>query len=864
MKENENFEIIKKINKLEKLKIIKNNVSNYFFYTNEAFFPDFSLNKSEKLEYLLYAIELYDEKNNVFMENKLQLGIIIFGEKIKKELLKSHEFIDTSSKIKLSLKYLTKFQEIPQKIHKIIKITDAFLWSAINDDDLYFFQIYANNKLDSRGFFKNYVKTTSTNTQFLPLKFNFDKDYMTICLLNRKTAKFDVEKYEEIEKYIEELKDYYLYYNNLKKGLLDKKIMNKMNVDSRFLNMFKENPDKNSKLIIQNITNFRKHQIKNYQKILTEKLVNFKIQKKAKTLNDRKMELESHFLYQIQEDDYLLKVLALTHCIEDYIKIKVLNGKPKYTFTDEELSKNLCFISEYVVFPFDFNFMTQLFFLKNSFIQLIRDFIIAIKFKEKILKIMRKTKINVFDNENSFLEDDDLDYERNLKLDYSYCINEHFILKNIQTIEKLLNNNNFLINEKTILIKPDSFLKSKSFGNINLENIKINCNLLRKAITARKYDLEQNYERMEFLGDAIIKLLTSIQVFFENPEHMEGKLTSERIPLINNNFFTVTSIIFHLFKYFLFEKFRFIPPCYQLQDNNVIHDYHEPFLEQIIPCNFRSLPNKSLADLIESITAIIYLSNNKQLHCCQSFLYSIDILKKKSFSLKIYKNSIKLNSYDSFNCHFMLKKFKNLQNKINYSFKNPSLLIQAFTHISFRDVIHDTISQISSLNEYNHLLEDLKNIKIHEFSYERLEFLGDAVLDFYICENLFNENENENPGRLTTMKVSLVNNKTLALISLIYDFDEIVFLKKNYLNEDLINIKAKAKDYLENPKLFKNIDNESFKMLGDLFESFIGALFVDSEFDLAKISYILKEMIYDKLFKLLKSKDNEENNNNKI
>lgn len=81
-----------------------------------------------------------------------------------------------------------------------------------------------------------------------------------------------------------------------------------------------------------------------------------------------------------------------------------------------------------------------------------------------------------------------------------------------------------------------------------------------------------------------------------------------------------------------------------------------------------------------------------------------------------------------------------LEERIGYQFKNPSLLKQALTHSSFT-------------NEQK--INKAKN-------YERLEFLGDAVLELVSSEFLFKEHPNVPEGELTKMRASMVCEPSLA------------------------------------------------------------------------------------------------------
>ena len=133
-------------------------------------------------------------------------------------------------------------------------------------------------------------------------------------------------------------------------------------------------------------------------------------------------------------------------------------------------------------------------------------------------------------------------------------------------------------------------------------------------------------------------------------------------------------------------------------------------------------------------------------------------------------------------------KVDEFERKINYKFKNKSLVNLALTHSSFK-------------NKKN------KN-------YERLEFLGDRVLSLVISEHLFLKYPNENEGALSKRLSNLVSKKTLLEVA----------------NE--IGIKEMLKiDIFEkrNLKLKKNIS-----ILSDVCESLIGAIYLDSDLENAK------------------------------
>ena len=100
-----------------------------------------------------------------------------------------------------------------------------------------------------------------------------------------------------------------------------------------------------------------------------------------------------------------------------------------------------------------------------------------------------------------------------------------------------------------------------------------------------------------------------------------------------------------------------------------------------------------------------------------------------------------------------LKKF---QEKIGYKFKNEQLLKQALTHSSYANEKH------------------LKKLSDNE----RLEFLGDAVLELTSSEFLFTHYPNLTEGQLTKLRASIVCEPTLAVCTEEIQLGDFLFLGK--------------------------------------------------------------------------------------
>jgi len=103
-----------------------------------------------------------------------------------------------------------------------------------------------------------------------------------------------------------------------------------------------------------------------------------------------------------------------------------------------------------------------------------------------------------------------------------------------------------------------------------------------------------------------------------------------------------------------------------------------------------------------------------------------------------YSNPQVLSTIDSYN-------FDRFEQLIGYRFHQRAYLIQAFTHASY---------------SYNTITD----------CYQRLEFLGDAVLDYVITRYLYEHPKRHSPGELTDLRSALVNNNIFAYIAVKYDF----------------------------------------------------------------------------------------------
>ncbi|MGN9077771.1 ribonuclease III [Oliverpabstia intestinalis] len=155
-----------------------------------------------------------------------------------------------------------------------------------------------------------------------------------------------------------------------------------------------------------------------------------------------------------------------------------------------------------------------------------------------------------------------------------------------------------------------------------------------------------------------------------------------------------------------------------------------------------------------------------------------------------------------------MRELKELEKRIGYHFQNPELLEKALRHSSYA-------------NEHK-----MNRIECNE----RLEFLGDAVLELVSSEHLFAQFPQMPEGELTRLRASLVCEPTLAFCAREIELGSFLRLGKG---EEMTG--GRHRD----------------SVTSDALESVIGAVYLDGGFANAKefvLRYVLNDMEHKKLF----------------
>ena len=143
--------------------------------------------------------------------------------------------------------------------------------------------------------------------------------------------------------------------------------------------------------------------------------------------------------------------------------------------------------------------------------------------------------------------------------------------------------------------------------------------------------------------------------------------------------------------------------------------------------------------------------------------------------------------------------FNHFQKTLGYHFKNQNLLKEALTHKSAKKSTHN----------------------------ERLEFLGDAVLDLIIGEFLYKKFPSSPEGELSKMRASMVNEKAFAKIARYLGIGEYLFISHS---EE------------------QNHGRDKDSILSNAFEAIIGAIYLESGLEkVQKIVLKILEILYPKI-----------------
>ncbi|MCO5563621.1 hypothetical protein L7F22_017268 [Adiantum nelumboides] len=369
-----------------------------------------------------------------------------------------------------------------------------------------------------------------------------------------------------------------------------------------------------------------------------------------------------------------------------------------------------------------------------------------------------------------------------------------------------------------------------------------------EALTAASCQETFCYERAELLGDAYLKWVVSRWLFLKYPQKHEGQLTRMRQQNVSNMVLYEKALRKGLQAYIQADRFApcrwtapGVPPVYDedskdedlLLSRNVF-DLRKDKCKQELKdeskeglkdesseyevlgdsddepssgedgeiegdiSSYRVLSSKTLADVVEALIGVYYVeSGPKAATHLMDWIgipshYDMGEGTRARAGCTVPETVIRS------------IEFETLEVSLGYFFSERSLLVEAITHAS----------------------RPASGVPC----YQRLEFVGDAVLDHLITRHLFFTYTDLPPGRLTDLRAAAVNNENFARVAVKHGLHLHLRHGSSALETQIRDFVKDIKSELDKPGVnsFGLGDFKAPKVLGDIVESVAGAIFLDN------------------------------------
>ena len=385
---------------------------------------------------------------------------------------------------------------------------------------------------------------------------------------------------------------------------------------------------------------------------------------------------------------------------------------------------------------------------------------------------------------------------------------------------------------------------------------KIPSSFLTTATTAPVAGDPTNYERLETLGDAVLKFIVAVNLMASYPLWHEGYLTRRKDHAVANSRLAKEAVRRSIYRWIIRTRFspkKFKPlylsapeepvvnPADLLQETN-----DEPVVEGgKTRKEVEELSTKMLADVVESLIGAAYLHGGFDLgvSCTQLFglgleWHTLPECVEMALSRVEHTNEVST-------------QLNNVERMLGYTFQRKLLLVESLTHASY---------------QYDN----------RTVSYERMEFLGDALLDMIVADFLYKySGKTYSPHDIHIRKSAVVNTHFLAYMCLRSSLEvdasmprpgphgEIVMQPNTNTIRLFQCLQHSSPVILEDQKLtFRRYDKvkdeievafttgtvfpwaaltrlQAPKVFSDMVESFIGAVYLDSEGNIETVKALL-------------------------
>ncbi|KAL6710677.1 Dicer-like protein 2 [Coniothyrium glycines] len=245
--------------------------------------------------------------------------------------------------------------------------------------------------------------------------------------------------------------------------------------------------------------------------------------------------------------------------------------------------------------------------------------------------------------------------------------------------------------------------------------------IITRALTSSSTDEVEDYQRLEFLGDCILKYVASVHLLAAYPKWPESYLTAKKGKIVSNGFLARASLAAELDRFIITKRFtaaKWKPRYVDEDDVDVLID------------TTQQRSSKLIADVVESLIGASYMVGGiEKAFACICLLLPEERWTPTPEARRMLNSAISDSD--------IVMNVTTLEALVGRTFDKKVLLLESLTHSSYLG----------------------PNARC---SYERLEFLGDAILDYIITERLHREKPELHHKTMHAVRTAMVNASFLA------------------------------------------------------------------------------------------------------
>ncbi|KAA8546198.1 hypothetical protein F0562_003063 [Nyssa sinensis] len=360
-------------------------------------------------------------------------------------------------------------------------------------------------------------------------------------------------------------------------------------------------------------------------------------------------------------------------------------------------------------------------------------------------------------------------------------------------------------------------------------NFHISSSLILEAITTLRCNESFSMERLELFGDSVLKYAVSCHLFLKYPKKHEGQLSARRSWAVCNSTLHKLGTDHNLQGYIrdgAFDPRRWIAPgqrsirpypCSCGVDTLEVPldgKFHTEDPKVVVGkyCDrgHRWMVSKTISDCVEALIGAYYVGGGLVAALQLMKWLGIDAELEPSLVDEAIK-SASLRSYIP-----KANEIEALESKLGYEFSVKGLLLEAITHASEQELGVG-------------------------YCYQRLEFLGDSVLDLLITWHLYQSHTDIDPGELTDLRSASVNNENFAHAAVRRDLHQHLQHCSGFLLSQITEyVKSVSGSHSTTKSL---LGTKGPKALGDMVESIAGAILIDTKLNLNEVWRIFEPLL---------------------